>query len=416
MKLSVTGKLGALLGVFLLLPGLAASAQPVTDQSAALDFRSEALSESAAGIDAIIREGDPWELLDWSVTVRPSLLYREYLEGRRDQVLNPRVSAIMQVRFGERPLATAQRAIKLERAIAAHAVSEKRGVRDALLAHAELLLAQDAFAAAQDASAALDAAELAGREGIVPELLALERAAWGLEQAQSAALAHGLADEATYASIRFAIPGIELPEHPDVRMQQLRAAEAEARLLQAGPASALRDFRLGGSWRNENLDVDLETGLMAGRPGFRFALINPGGRARLEFRLSAEFVFGSGTDGAALQADLAAALEEVQAVADALVDAARIAQVDAGFAEDELTLAEQELAAAQAHLVQVTAALAAADGEALDVRDLTRLETDVTRAEREVNRLTTRVYRAWITYVRRTYDLIIATGGGWRIR
>lgn len=361
-------------------------AQPEADtsQRPLLDFRPAGLEASSAAIHTLISQGDPLSLMDWSLTVRPSLLYREYLEGRRDLQLNHRVSAILQVRFGERPLDTAQRAVRLERAIAAHETAIIRGVRDALLSHADLLLAQGAFQAASGG----------------PDL-AFRQAEHALQQAQAAAGS----DSATYESLRFVFPALDVSTHPDYRLQRLRVGEAEARLLQAGPASILRDLRLGGAWRNRGLDVDLETGLLAGRPGVRLAAVTPGGRDRIEVRLSAEFVFESGDRTAQLHADLEAALAEVEAVAASLLQQAELALVDAGFAEEELGLAEDELAAARDVLTELQVQQAMVDPE-----------TDLSRAEREVARLQTRMYRAWITYVRRVADLLAATGGSWEWR
>lgn len=392
---------------------------PAGSQATALDWRGPALEATASAIDEVIREGDPWELLDWTLTIRPSLLYRQYLEGNPDIVVNPRVSAILQVRFGEKPLDAVRRAIKLERALAAHDQALRRGICDALLAHADLLLAQQAHATAL---AAVETAVFTDGAASPAQDLALRQAEHALTEARVTAASLGLPADAHYEPLRFVVPGPpDVTELSAWRVQQLRVAEAEARAMQAGGASMLRDFRLGTAWRNRAIDLDLEAGLLAGRPGFRFGAVQPGGRERFEVRLSAEIVFSDDlADAPQLRQAVLAEREELAALAERLLAQEISTRIEAGFAEEELALAEADLAEAlAAHLelvVLFNTATLPGNTEPLSERELTRLEADLARAEREVARLQTRVYRAWITYVRRTFDHLEAAGAAWEWR
>ena len=388
-----------------------ASAQETTSQLGLLGIDAD-LSASALAVEQALRAGDPWEQLSWTFTLRPSLLYRRYLDERQDELVTPRLSATLQLRFGEKPVDTVRRAEKLERALQAHARAGRLTVRDALLAHAELLLAQDAWRAAATALAALpdDAPAL----DVQAAGLAMDTADAGLRNARTVAAGHGFRGEATYESLRFAVP--EAPataELPAMRLQQLALAEAEALYLAAGAASVIKDFRLGAAYRTGAMDLDVEVGLLAGRPGLRVGTIHPGGRTRLEFRVSAEIAVG---DGLADLPRLAAEVERQQGSLEVLAGELRaawlLAAEAAELARRELDLAEAELAEAEAARSEQLLAAAQLPSDATD-SERSRMQSAVDRAHREVQRLTTRVYRAWITYVRRHADLLDEAAGVW---
>ncbi len=380
------------------------------DQQSALLFDS-GRADTARAVEQALREGDPWEQLEWTFTLRPSLLYRRYLDEPLSELFNPRLSTTLQVRFGEKPLQSLRRALKLERALRAHGRAGRLEVRSALLAHADLLLAQDAFAGAEAAlasSPADDALNLQAAE------LAARTAGLNLERARQAAATYGLNGVASYRSLRFEVPAAPQVSNLSLyRQQELAVAEAELRYLEAGAAGMLQDFRLGAAVRSEGIDLDLETGLMAGRPGLRIGTVHPGGRARVELRVSATIAIGDSlSDLPQLADEIELAREELEVVALSLQADWLVAHEDAALAAEELGLAELEAAAATAALEENRLAEAGLPAGA-DERERERLRTATLRAEREVQRLQTRVYRAWITYVRRHHDLLEAAEGDW---
>lgn len=380
------------------------------DQRSGLHFDS-GRADTARAVEQALREGNPWEQLEWTFTLRPSLLYRRYLDEPHSELFSPRLSTTLQVRFGEKPLQSLRRALKLERALRAHDRAGRLEVRSALLAHADLLLAQDAFAVAEAAlagSAAESALDLQAAE------LAARTARLNLDRAREAAAAYGLSGVASYRSLRF-----ELPAAPRIsnlslyRQQELAVAEAELLYLEAGAAGMLQDFRLGAAVRSEGIDLDFETGLMAGRPGLRIGTIHPGGRARVELRVSATIAIGDSlSDLPQLADEIVLAREELEVLALSLQADWLIAHEDAVLAAEELGLAEMEVAAAIFVLEESRLAEAGLPEGAAE-RELASLQTATLRAEREVQRLQTRVYRAWVTYVRRHHELLEAAEGKW---
>ena len=266
-----------------LLPAAAAQEQTISPAQALAFDSGQPIT--ARALEQAVREGDPWEQLDWTFTLRPSLLYRQYLDERGGDDLSPRLSSTLQVRFSETPLQAVQRAGRLERALRAHDRAKRLEKRDALLAFAELLLAQDAFtlAAASLNNLAPDASQLE-RQGAE---LALRIEEAGLNAARLAAAKFGMYGTAQYHPIRFVVPAAPRVRNlSDYRAQELVLAEAETRYLAAGGAGVLRDFRLGVGYRTDGMEVDFEAGLMAGRPGLRLGTIHPGGRARMDVRVS----------------------------------------------------------------------------------------------------------------------------------
>lgn len=399
-----------LAGSLLLGAALAEQVSPV----AALAFDS-GQPETARALQQAISEGDPWQQLDWTFTMRPSVLYRQYLDERGGDLFSPRLSTTLQVRFGERPLDTVRRAIRLERALRAHDRARRLETRNALLAFAELVLAQDAHTAAVSALAALAPdVSPANRQSAELEVRTKEAA---LESARRDATLFGLSGLAAFEALRFKLPDApRISQLSAYRLQELALAEAETRFLEAGGAGVLRDFRLGIGYRTSGIDLDLETGLLAGRPGLRLGTIHPGGRARMEVRVSAELAIGDSlADLPVLQEDVELAAEELSRLSEQLWADWLVALRDAELAEEALAVEEAFLVEAQAALTEATEALLLLPADA-EEREVTRFTTAVERAGREVQRLTTRVHRAWITYVRRHHDLLEAGEGGWEVR
>jgi hypothetical protein len=372
-------------------PPVQAHLQAGNTQRQALAFEAPALEETRRTIERLLHESGPEQQLDWSVRLRPSLLYREYLEGRPDVLISPRAGLIVQLRFGEKPLASVRHLIRLERAFAAHVRAGQAGIRSALLAHGELLLQQDSEEAARQA---LELLQQGGGTDETATLrlaaaeLALQQAQHALGQARAAALRHGLGSEARYESLRFVLPepdSVAPDETPAGRILQLQLQEAETILLQTASLDPLNDLRVGAGYRNEGLDLDLEGGLLAGRPGLRFAATAPGGRERFEVRVSLELLLDQKLAGLkGLGEDIAAAEAALLRFPQEFLEDVRAAHAAALFAAEALRLAEAELALA---------------------------DTD-----RAVAQLRTRTWRAWLTYVRRTAELLDLTGADWQLQ
>lgn len=394
--------------------GLEAVQEATLGPAAALAFDS-GQPDTARALEAVIKEGDPWEQLDWTFTLRPSVLYRTYLDERGGEMFSPRLSTTLQIRFGERPLDTVRRAARLERALRAHDRARRLESRNALLAFAELLLAQDAYMAAARALRDLAGDATAAQRQAAELAFRTEDA--DLQAARRDAADYGMRGVAQYESLRFSVPAAPLvTELSAYRLQQLALAEAETRFLEAGGAGMVRDFRLGLGYRTEGFEVDLETGYMAGRPGLRLGTIHPGGRARMEVRVSAEIAIGDSIfELPRLQENVELAQAELDRLADELWAGWLVASLDASLAEENLDVEEAFLAEARVALQEALDALALLSDDA-DDRELTRHQTAVERAEREVQRLTTRMYRAWITYVRRHHDMLEAAEAEWAVR
>lgn len=395
-----------------LLPAAAAQEQTISPAQALAFDSGQPIT--ARALEQAVREGDPWEQLDWTFTLRPSLLYRQYLDERGGDDLSPRLSSTLQVRFSETPLQAVQRAGRLERALRAHDRAKRLEKRDALLAFAELLLAQDAFtlAAASLNNLAPDASQLE-RQGAELDLR-IEEA--GLNAARLAAAKFGMYGTAQYHPIRFVVPAAPRVRNlSDYRAQELVLAEAETRYLAAGGAGVLRDFRLGVGYRTDGMEVDFEAGLMAGRPGLRLGTIHPGGRARMDVRVSAELATGDSLrELPRLKSEVEIAQADLDYLADELWARWLAASLEAEFAESTLTYEEALLEEANESLAAVSSALASLPDDAENERR--PLEVTKGRAEREVQRLSTRVYRAWSTYVRRHHDMLEAAGATWSQR
>jgi hypothetical protein len=364
----------------------------VSSQRQALAFEDPALLATRQVIDTLLHELEPGQQLDWSVRLRPSVLYREYLDGRPDVLVSPRAGVIIYLRYGEKPVAAVRQQLRLERAFAAHERAARLGIRSALLAHAELLLHQDA---AENARLALDAlpqpgdpADAAASLRLAAGELALQQAVHALALARTGAREHGLMAAADYEPLRFVLPDyatVAAEDTPAWRILQLQVAEAEALLLQATSIDPLADLRIGIGYRNQQVELDLEGGMLGTRPGLRFAATAPGGRERFEVRMSTEILVD----------------QKIGELRDLEQDLANAQAALARFGQDfatELSTARQE-------------ALFAA--EALR---LTEAELALAATPRAVSQSRTRVWRAWITYVRRVADLLEVTGGDWQLQ
>lgn len=363
-------------------------------QEQALAFQSPALPAARQTIDALIAELDPLQPVDWSLRIRPSALYREYLEGKPNASVTPRATVILQLRFSEKPVAAVRRLLKLERALAAYDRAERTGIRSALLAHGELLLQQQAAEQAEIALAGLQAsrnpasASAAEQLQLDTALLTLQQTQHALNLARVNASEHGLSSEAVYASLRFRLPDPALLD-PDTasanRILELQVLEAETLLEQAVTLDPVSDLRVGASYRNSSADLDFEGGWLAGRPGMRLALATPGGRERFEVRASIELVIDQKLGGLSdLQHDIASARAELLDFPQRHELEVAAAHADAVFAEESLRLAEAALSLA--------------------------------KTQRQHAQLSTRVWRAWLVYVRRTAELLELAGESWEIR
>lgn len=397
-----------------LLVATAAAQEPIIGPAEALGFDS-GLAVTTRTLEQAVREGDPWEQLSWTFTLRPSVLYRQYLDERGGTTFNPRLSSTLQVRFGETPIETVRRAGRLERALRAHDRAGRLEKRDALLAFAELLLAQDAHRLAERELSTLspDATDLERQSAELNYRIELA----DLQAARRDAASYGLSGTASYEPLRFAMPAPpRVSELSAYRLQELVLAEAETRYVGAGGAGVLRDFRIGVGYRTGGVQVDLETGLMAGRPGLRLGTIHPGGRARMDVRVSAEIAISDSVrELPHLQENVEIAREDLEYLADELWATWVAAELDAELAGSTLDYEEASLQEAELALLAVTAELAELPADAED-RERTRLETALGRADREAQRFSTRVYRAWMTYVRRHHDALEAAEAAWSIR
>lgn len=459
----------ALLAGTLLGAPAAATPEEASPPHAALEWRSPAATDAEEALRLAERELDPWRQVDYTARARPLLRYREYPEDAGAGALTGSLGVSAQLRIGSNPLATARQQTRVVRARNAAAAALRRGIRDALLAHAALLQQQEALAAAAEslAEAERGAAEaLAEADRAVEAAVEAERAAAGptaearssvetgadgqpvpagagaaarrareraelavaaerlaFHQAEkrhrdavAAAAAHGLAPRAAYAPLRFDLPAADPARSPAYRLLTAQAAEADAALLTASTTGILDDLRVGVGYRTRGWNTDFEGGLLNGRLGANLNLNHPGGRERWEVRLNAELVLGRNlTEFPALRSAAEAAWAEVAAFPAAFATDAAAALEAALLAEEAVVLAQAETDLAEGEAAELVAALAAARRDQPGA-DLARLERDSARAATAAARARGRLYRAWIDYIRRTYDYLELTGSDWRAR
>lgn len=404
--------LAALTGMVLI--GAVHAADSQIGPRAALEFHSGS-PETTRAVAQALREGDPWEQLDWTFTLRPSVLYRQYLDDRGGTTFNPRISSTLQVRFGETPLESVRRATRLERALRNHDRAVRLETRNGLLAFAELLIAQDAYSNA--AIALRQVSPDATTADVQASELNVRGTEADLQAAQREAAVYGLRGDAYFEALRF-----QAPQPPRVtelsvyRLQELALAEAETRYIAAGGAGILKDFRLGLGYRNDQMEIDLETGLLAGRPGVRLGTIHPGGRSRMDVRISAELAVGDAIhDRPQLREEVELAADELARLAEELWASWLSASFEADLTEAALDVELEFLYEATLASNEALMALTTLPTDA-DDREKVRQEGVVERANRDVQRLSTRVFRAWITYVRRHHDMLESAEAGWAIR
>jgi hypothetical protein len=416
---------------------------------AALTWEHPDATAARQRIDDLAGELTPWGQIDYSARLRPLLRYQEYPEDGDAGDLTARLGVSAALTFGDRPATHARALQRLERARHDHFVLVSRGVRDALLAHAELLLAREGVARAlremADADAAVDALEESVSEGDTASLrearleqriaaLGLRRARQDLADAADAATAYGLASSPRYEPIRFVLSDTA-PHDPalatapagtnavpdprashEYRMLELALLEAEAELSQAR-AQPLDDLRLRAAYRTREAEIDLEGGMVNGRPGLGFGFSSPGGRERWQVEVSAELVLDENWhELPGLEVAVEGARQELEAWPAAfLADIAR-SRAAAELAEEALALAEEDTALAEEALAALRSGMAELEREGGDQRTLERSTQALATAERELSASRLRLYRAWIAYVRAVAGWLESTGGSWAVR
>gem|GEM_PF-5034653 len=407
-----------LLSCLLLLLAVPLVAQ-ATDGRWALQVEPANLAELLARTDQLEWEVSPAGQIDWSLRIDPSLRYRVNVESETSE-WTPRATLSAQLDFADNPATVLRRRQTLQRAYRTLDHAQVNAVRDALLAHSNLLIAreqEEAQARTLEASRSelvaagleperVEGAYEAGGLPAVQEAFAdadmellldhlgayvdhRERLA-ALEAAQWEWLDLGFSGAPRYGGLRFALPdpselaGEPLPLH-ELRLLELTVEllETELRLLGQG---VLDDLRLRGAYRNRTGTVDLEGGLVNGLPGLNVGASTVGGPERWEVRLSGQLVFG---DGLAGRGALEEELERARlALAEFVADADRVTRElhsRAVAAERSLGLAE-----AQVELLE--------------------------REQRSLSTARVRMYRAWSSYVREAANYLRHVGGEWRLR
>ncbi|MEX2541715.1 MAG: hypothetical protein WD314_07895 [Trueperaceae bacterium] len=425
---------------------LAGAAQPEQLAQRALAWEHPDAEAARRRVERLAQELTPWGQVDYSARLRPLLRFQGYPGEPDAGELTTRFGLSAWMNFADRPATHARSLQSLQRARRDLHRLRVLGVRDALLAHAELLLAQeqearerrdlaeaDAALAATTASAAATSptghAELRiARLDQRKAALDYRRALHHLAQARERAFEFGFAGPARYQPLRFALPdpagaGMLLENVHDYRMLELELLEAEAELdeTRAGP---LDDLRLGAAYRTRAATVDLEGGIVNGRPGATFGLSAPGGPERWQLEISAEIVLDDSWQGLPLLVrSLEEARERITAFAERFgidveraVTEAELAEAALSLAEEEVALAEQLLAQRTLNRDEVAAATRSEEASAsAGERDLARAKRDLARSESAVGGTRVRLHRAWIAYVRAVAELLEATGGTWEV-
>lgn len=440
-----TGKL--LLAALLAVQGTqwASTGQP-EPAARALSWEHPDAEAARLRIERMAEELTPWGQVDYSARLRPLLRFQGHPGGPDAGDPTARFGVSARVNFAERPATHARRLQTLERARQGLYRLRLRGVRDALLAHAALLLAQEqearelrelaeadaalAAATASDATATpIGASELrAARLEQRKAALDYRRAQHELAQARGEAARYGFADQARYQPLRFALPEADGagtgPEYShEYRMLELELLEAEAELdeTRAGP---LDDLRLGAAYRTRTASVDLEGGIVNGRPGATLGLSAPGGPERWQLQISAEIVLDdSWLDLPHLEQDAGQARAHLSAFPERFRDEVQRAITEAELVEAALALAEEDVAISEELLAErwlesddlAAAALSEAANTSAIERALTRAKRDLARSERAAGSARVRLYRAWIAYVRAVASLLETTGGTWEL-
>ncbi|HEX7003759.1 MAG TPA: hypothetical protein VF168_06200 [Trueperaceae bacterium] len=363
-----------------------AEAQPLP-ASAALSWSDPRLPAALRLVARLEAEAAGTVLDGLEATVDPLIRYRDYPHDGSDGAWTGTLGIDATIEFGE-PADSHLRALQsLERARHEAETLELEAVTDALLAHADLLEAQQQaeesraeLAEAQEDLATVDAAELQTAR-LELRLAALEHREdlFELEEARRAALSFGLRGEAVYEPLRFALPAAAADPRDtfEYRMLLLLMQEAEAELVEARRAP-LDDLRLRAAYRFDELEVDLEGGLINGRPAATLGLDLPGGVERWEFEVSA--------------------------------------QLRVAYERPEIERLEEALDAARAELEAYPALFRAELSSALRRARLAEEGLDLAEEEFELTGDAGRLHRAWRAYLRAVAELLELTGEEWRAR
>lgn len=392
----------------------------------------------------------PWGQIDYSARLGPVLRYRDYPGDGREGDWTSRFSLSTRIDFAPRPSTRARALQDLERTRRQLLLLELTGIEDALLAHAHLLIAQEQESqaltrlAAGEPNDADSAGNSSGNAGSAPSVdaepsratpahetslqsrqeqlgprkarLELSEARQILLRAQEAALAHGLPARVVYEPLRFLLPGRELP-HPEAaashgyRMLELKLIEAEAELAEL-LRRPLDDLRLRGAYRNRSGSLDMETGMINGRPAMTLGLDLPGGPERWELQLSVQLlVEPSARETLRLEAETERARRELLAFADEFEQAFRHALTEAELSEEALAIAEEGLSLAVELRRQAQETLAGKEQSPVTIAERDRRALE--RAMRDESSARIRLYRAWIAYVRKVGDLLELGGARW---
>jgi hypothetical protein len=389
----------------------------------------------------------PWGQLDYSARIRPLVRYQEYPGDGDVGDLTTRLGVSASLTFGDRPATYARALQTLERARQDLFLLGSRGVRDALLAHAELLIALEAEARAgreaAEADAALTELEQAAEQPATsaeqraapsaeePSLraarleqrqaaLALRRAEQDRAEAEAAAAAYGFASTVRYEPLRFLLPDPAAPgQGPrathDYRMLELELLEAEAELSEV-KGHPLDDLRIRAAYRTRSTEVDIQGGIVNGRPGLGFGLSSPGGLERWQLELSAELMLDDAWLGLPrLEAAVDAAGEELELFPSAFRASLAHSLGAAELADEALALAEEDAALAEEALTTRRSELAEVERGGAGGRTLERSRQALARAERNLSASRVRLYRAWIAYISAVAKALEMSGGTWQL-
>jgi hypothetical protein len=395
--------------------------------AAALRWIPPELATARRKVERLEEELGPWRQLDYSARLRPLLRYRDYPGDGKTGDLLGRFGVSASVALAPAPATRVRALQELERARQTLRLLSLHGLEDALLAHAYLLLAQERDDKARREllqARSLLREELSRHEGgpapalteplelrttrLAERKAALEHrsAQADLANAREQARKFGLAAEASYRRLRFVLAGERAgpaATHAH-RMAVLELLEAEAELMEAEMAP-LDDLRLRAAYRGRGAELDVQGGMVNGRPGATLGLNVPGGPERWEFQLSAELVLDDRwSDLPRLEEEVTAAREEVASFEERFrLELERSAAL-AAMAEEALDLAEEEVALKEEALAE----LLETSGS--------RPQRGLVKAERDLSSARVRLYRAWIAYIRKAADLMELSGAHWQAR
>jgi hypothetical protein len=371
-------------------------------------------------VERLEAESSAWGQIDYSARLGPVVRYRHYPGEEDADSLSARFGLLSRIDFGDPPATRARSLQALDRARDQLATMQRAGKRAALLAHGNLLLAQEAEARAGrelqeaeeklgEASGNQDLAELELEARLAD--LAYRRAAQDLTVARREAVAHGLAGTATYEPLRFVLQqSVDPRTTHDYRMLALALLEAQAEVDEQR-RRPLDDLRLRAAYRARGAQLDVTGGIINGTPGATFSLSVPGGLERWEIELSAQLLLEDSWTGLT---SLERAASEARAALDAYATVLEVefseALLSAQLAEEAVILAEEVV-----DLAENAAILA--EEEAVRSNEAGRAQlASVSRAREDVVTRRARLYRSWLAYVRSTMALLELTDGQWQTR